>query len=478
MNKINQYLETVCEQIRFQKAHDSIKRELQDHINDQIDALMQEGIEEQQAVELAVKEMGDPVLVGTELDRVHRPSIKWGFFVAVVLLCFANFALRFTMMYADSTYHYPTLFNIRNILGFLIAIVVMILFYHIDFTILAHHSKIIYGIYVLIMAGVCFWTNTYSGGNDGGACYFIVSDNFSMVVPPLIYLFPILLIGLLYDCRGKSYGAIFLCGASFVPPAFFSMGLRIDIAVLLVAWISLILLLLTAIKGWFSVPKSHAILFICGMTVLVCVILACNPMIQNQFDFLFFRMPMSMALFQENVKTASLCGMGQDIFMPYSGDEPYNFSYLVFIDGAEYYTAFGLRYFGWIPFLIVFALYFFFVGKGFLLAKKQKSQLGSMTAFAILLTFSALALWNIATNSGFFIYINPLQMPFFAAGGTSNVIFSIMMGILLSVFRTGNYAKDTSFSIQQQNKFFSWHDGTLTLTIHFKKRKKGEDSLE
>lgn len=476
LTDIKNYLDTVCEQIRFQKAHDSIKQELQNHISDQSDAFIEEGLDEQQAIQKAIHEMGDPITVGTALDRVHRPNMHWGFFAFVLLLSFTNFTLRFIIMNTDSMYDYPSLFTTNNIISLFISIAIIILFYHIDFTALANYSKIIYCVYVLMIAGVSFWSNVYSGGNTGGACYFIISYYFSIVVPPLIYLFPIILIGLLYECRGQSYGGIFLCGASFLPPAFFSMNLRMDIAVLIVAFISFLLILLAAFKGWFAVTKSRAVFFVFAMAVFACIILLCTPM-RYQLLYFFERITPGMRLFQMNAKTAAIFGMGEPIISPYD-NLPYNFSYIAFWSGAEYYTALILRYLGWLPFCLLLIIYFFFIIKGFLLAKKQKSQLGSMTAFAILLTFTILAIWNVATNSGFFVYINPLQMPFFAAGGTANMIFSIMMGILLSVFRTGKYVKDNTVSAQQQKSFLSWQDGTLTLTIAIKKQKKGRDSIE
>ena len=51
MNEIKNYLNTVCEQIRFQKAHDIVKKELQNHIIDQTDAFIEQGIEKEIAVE-------------------------------------------------------------------------------------------------------------------------------------------------------------------------------------------------------------------------------------------------------------------------------------------------------------------------------------------------------------------------------------------------------------------------------------------
>ena len=94
----------------------------------------------------------------------------------------------------------------------------MIAFYYIDFTILVQRSKMIYAVYVGIVALFSILGNFFG---IQGARFFIHISIFHIVVPPLIYLFPVVLIGLLYDCRGRSYTAVLLCGASFLLPALF-----------------------------------------------------------------------------------------------------------------------------------------------------------------------------------------------------------------------------------------------------------------
>ena len=70
---IREYLDAVQEQIRWKRARPVLARELEQHLTDQRDAFLEEGADLETAERLAVEEMGDPVRVGTELDRVHRP---------------------------------------------------------------------------------------------------------------------------------------------------------------------------------------------------------------------------------------------------------------------------------------------------------------------------------------------------------------------------------------------------------------------
>ncbi len=43
---IKSYLDIVCEQIRYEKAHTIIKKELEEHITDQTDAFIAKGMEQ------------------------------------------------------------------------------------------------------------------------------------------------------------------------------------------------------------------------------------------------------------------------------------------------------------------------------------------------------------------------------------------------------------------------------------------------
>ena len=50
-----------------------------------------------EAEEAAVREMGDPVEVGLEMDRIHRPTMAWGMIALIVGLSLAGYLLRSVM---------------------------------------------------------------------------------------------------------------------------------------------------------------------------------------------------------------------------------------------------------------------------------------------------------------------------------------------------------------------------------------------
>ena len=69
------YLELMTGQIRCKKMCPVIAKEVEDHIEDQKQVFMAEGMKEEEAEKAAVEEMGDPVEVGVEMDQIHRPKM-------------------------------------------------------------------------------------------------------------------------------------------------------------------------------------------------------------------------------------------------------------------------------------------------------------------------------------------------------------------------------------------------------------------
>lgn len=89
------YLTAVGAQIRWRRARRPLLRELSDHITDQAADYQADGLEEADALDRAVAEMGDPETVGRDLDRLHRPKNRWGLALAVLLLALAGLFLQF-----------------------------------------------------------------------------------------------------------------------------------------------------------------------------------------------------------------------------------------------------------------------------------------------------------------------------------------------------------------------------------------------
>ena len=413
--------------------------------------------------------MGDPVLVGTELDRIHRPKLEWSMIILIGILSFARFAIQY--FFKDVFYPVPLL---QNMILLLVYMGIMILFYRIDFTGLASYCKVFYAIYITILFSSYFlwWPSGYFLSMDLsephqtviGAftdIYYELLYDSSIKIPVLIYFFPVILVGLLYRCRGKSYKAILLCCCSVVLPIYFCYYHFLKIPCIIITAIALILITISIIKNWFAVKKPYAIFLVCITAIFAILFMHCLNENQNN---IYEYMKHIQGILQNNIKNSCLIGEGSTHFMT---------------DGlyTEYFPAYLLHYAGWLILLPILAIYFFFMIRAFLLLKKQKSQLGFMTATAILLTFFAISTWNLVANTGIFVIENPLGIPFFSTSDSINIVFFALMGILLSVFRTGEITTDKYIKNKKDKKCFisiSENKINICISIPFKKKIKKE----
>lgn len=120
-------------------------------------------------------------------------------------------------------------------------------------------------------------------------------------------------------------------------------------------------------------------------------------------------------------------GIGQsrqsDLFLP----EPHN-DFVFSVLGEE------LGFLGAL-FILVAYLAIFFVG--ILIAKRAKDQLGQLLAFALSFTIVSSAFIHVGVGLGV-LPTTGITLPFISFGGTSIIIFSISIGILINIAHTSN----------------------------------------
>lgn len=143
------YLELMTGQIRCKKMCPVIAREVEDHIEDQKQAFMAEGMKEEEAEKAAVEEMGDPVEVGVEMDQIHRPKMPWKaiFVIALMQILSGMFAAFFLKQ--NESYGYIA--GIRQIFRLAMAFSVMILVCYMDYSWIGKHARLLAGSYLLFM---------------------------------------------------------------------------------------------------------------------------------------------------------------------------------------------------------------------------------------------------------------------------------------------------------------------------------------
>lgn len=152
-----EYLENLIGQIHNKHAKELVREELCAHIDDQKEAFLRAGKTAEEAEELAVKEMGDPVDTGVKLDKIHRPKTDVWMLAAMVILTLIGIIMQSiictgaTQEYISSAQNWVSLsYPARTILFNLAGLAVMLLAYFGDYRILEKHVGIFYGVYLAL----------------------------------------------------------------------------------------------------------------------------------------------------------------------------------------------------------------------------------------------------------------------------------------------------------------------------------------
>lgn len=101
--QINEFLNSVCEQIKYKPIRNTIAEELKSHIEDKKEELIEMGKNEEEAEKNAVEQMGDAEIIGKELNKVHRPRLDWKLLIILVVLLIFGFVISYIITENEHT---------------------------------------------------------------------------------------------------------------------------------------------------------------------------------------------------------------------------------------------------------------------------------------------------------------------------------------------------------------------------------------
>lgn len=139
----NEFLNKVCEQIKYKPIRNEISQELENHIEELKESYIQEGIKEDKAEQKAIIQMGEAEEIGKKLNKIHKPKMNLLLLILVLVLLAFGFVLS---SYIDSIDDLKL-----NLLCIALSIIPFLIIYFFDYKKLQNHSDIIYGIATIIL---------------------------------------------------------------------------------------------------------------------------------------------------------------------------------------------------------------------------------------------------------------------------------------------------------------------------------------
>ncbi|MCH5344630.1 MAG: FtsW/RodA/SpoVE family cell cycle protein [Acetatifactor sp.] len=477
MTKI-EFLDTVTAQMRCKRMRPMISEELEQHILDQAGDYEREGIEAEAAMEKAVEEMGDPVEIGVELDRIHRPRMSWGIVILTALIALAGFGLWMIIL-ANAlvqggeqagvliSRELPALQDqaFFNLIGFPLMLIVCF----VDYSFLGKHTKQIAAAFLIFMyTASWFW-----GAGLYGGYRFLSFFNIQISTVALMWLYLPLYGALLYAYRGGGWlaigklclwalaGIFYLWEMAASGSAAFALGLALAV-----------LLSLAITKDWYRIKKKHVLGTFWGIMLGVPILLfllfrfgvlgAESLSAHPDFSYRVARLQAFVAQYQERnnyqyqMTYNYQVGIARTILnnSELIGNDAENLSFTV-----ESLPAFNTDFsfvsliagYGILGGVLVIILLLFLICKILHISLSQKNQLGMVVGCAAAISLLVQSLMCILINLGL-LPNTSATLPFISTGGTNLIVSYILIGIALSVCRYQNILKEKSLKAQESEK--------------------------
>lgn len=141
--QIKEFLNTVCEQIKYKPIRNSIAEELENHIEESKENYIQDGLKEKEAEEKAIIQMGDAKEIGKRLNKIHKPKLDWKLLIILIVLLGFGFLVAFTRasnIVVTDGYDFIAKYISFLIMGSILSIFI----YFIDYTKIIKYSNIFY----------------------------------------------------------------------------------------------------------------------------------------------------------------------------------------------------------------------------------------------------------------------------------------------------------------------------------------------
>lgn len=144
---VKSYLDEVCSEIKNKRVHAEIKEELLCHIEEITLNYIDSGINEEEALNKAISQMGSPITIGTELNKVHKCKADWKLLSLTLMLVTIGILSLYLIGIQNNNPAFLKKALIFNFIGFVILYISSFLGYRK----LKLHSKGIYSVTLILL---------------------------------------------------------------------------------------------------------------------------------------------------------------------------------------------------------------------------------------------------------------------------------------------------------------------------------------
>ncbi|MDA1852297.1 FtsW/RodA/SpoVE family cell cycle protein [Bacillus cereus] len=411
MNKKGErFLKEVTNHIKSKEAKDLVATELNFHLKQAKNMWMDKGLSEEVAEDKAVEQMGSPVKLGEELNKLYKPKVDWFLIILLVAAMGLGFLPVIAFGYMNDLLMDKVIFVV---LGIATALGMML----INYRKLERLGWLFYTIGVLILLMLYCFPNAGMLGEPIIKVGPIAIDRL-MAVPffflawasffnnsriKVMHLVALYLFSLYLFLIGAAFSVIFIyITMVFVMLWWSKLGKK---KALIITIVPICLLIIGAYFSWPTVKGVYLDRFLGYL----------NPERDAQgAGFMYIRL-------KEVMSSAGWFGTYGDVkFIP-NPDTDFVFASLTY-------------YYGYVLALVLVLILSLFVARLIFISYTINDRYGKLLLIGGMTLFVVQFLYNVGMILGL-LPITAISLPFISYGLTPTVFHALVMGIVLSVYR-------------------------------------------
>lgn len=411
MNKKGErFLKEVTNHIKSKEAKDLVATELKFHLKQAKNMWMDKGLSEEVAEDKAVEQMGSPIKLGQELNKLHKPKVDWFLLILLVAAMGLGFLPVIAFGYMNDLLMDKVIFVV---LGIATALGMML----INYRKLERLGWLFYTIGVLILLMLYCFPNAGMLGEPIIKVGLIAIDRL-MAVPffflawasffnnsriKVMHLVALYLFSLYLFLIGAAFSVIFIyITMVFVMLWWSKLGKK---KALIITIVPICLLIIGAYFSWPTVKGVYLDRFLGYL----------NPERDAQgAGFMYIRL-------KEVMSSAGWFGTYGDVkFIP-NPDTDFVFASLTY-------------YYGYVLALVLVLILSLFVARLIFISYTINDRYGKLLLIGGMTLFVVQFLYNVGMILGL-LPITAISLPFISYGLTPTVFHALVMGIVLSVYR-------------------------------------------
>ncbi len=438
MNKyISEFLRQVCHQIKYKKIHRDISKELLGHIDEIKDEYIENGMTEEEAIKRAVKQMGNPIDIGKDLNKTHKPKTEWSIVLLITMMILVGGGVLISIARDTASSISMSQFLKSYLVYTFLGIMICLACYFSDYTKLEKYSLHIFVATIIFLFIGKWFSNTING-----IPYIVIGPISFRPVSTAIPLFLISFPGLLTRWKidnAKDMLKLFVLTVLAIYMCLMQPSL-VSAMLLGCGFLSIFTIAMMNKKFKGKRKKLFFLIYgsaIGGLGLILFLRIIHSPYILKRL-YSFFNPkqdPLGQGYIyltmQKILSGARLFGKGDGLYINH---QSIGGKFALPMINSEFVFTYIVSAFGWIAGIVVILISLLTILRMFLAIERIYSTYGKYVAASIVTVFSLQIIGNILMNLGIFPLMG-ISLPLISYGGSDCITNMALIGFMLGIYR-------------------------------------------